>query len=158
MFFKSKKKKPELSAPATGQLINLTKVNDPVFAQGMMGPGLAIIPNDEAIYSPYNGSITSIFPTKHAIGMKNKEGKDILIHIGLNTVDLNGEGFDVFVEVGDNILAGDQLAKIDRAFIKSQGKDDTIVVVFPEYEKVITVSEREVQAKTAILLDIEAKL
>lgn len=90
--------------------------------------------------------------------MKNKEGKDILIHIGLNTVDLNGEGFDVFVEVGDNILAGDQLAKIDRAFIKSQGKDDTIVVVFPEYEKVITVSEREVQAKTAILLDIEAKL
>lgn len=122
--------KEDFVAPANGEIISLESVDDLVFSQKMMGEGFAIIPQDGVIVSPVNGKIITIFPTKHAIGIQTDLGKEIIVHMGLDTVELNGEGFEIFVSEGDEIECGSKLAKMDLNFIKTKGKSIITPIVF----------------------------
>ncbi|MBL0701844.1 MAG: PTS glucose transporter subunit IIA [Spiroplasma sp.] len=113
LFSFKKKKEIEFSLPITGEIIAIEDVQDPVFAQKMMGDGFAIIPTDGNIYAPFDGVILSVFPTGHAVGIKSEDGMEVLIHFGLDTVKLKGEGFRVHVEQNDVVKAGDLLITVD---------------------------------------------
>lgn len=154
MFSKLKKKKTIFS-PMTGQLIPLATVKDPVFSQGMMGPGFAIEPTSGEIYSPVEGTVTNIFPTKHALSLKSKNGKEILLHIGIDTVALQGEGFDILTKENAKVTKETLLARVDRDYLKQHGKHDTLMVLFPEEQSLpIHVEVKETVAQTA-LFDFE---
>ncbi|MGL4694497.1 beta-glucoside-specific PTS transporter subunit IIABC [Enterococcus larvae] len=119
-----------LASPISGDILPLSEVKDDVFASGAMGKGLAIRPNDGSVYAPVDGEITTIFPTGHAIGITSKDGIELLIHIGMDTVELNGEGFETFVKTGDKITKGDLLVKFDAALITEKGYSvETPIVV-----------------------------
>ncbi|NLJ18298.1 PTS glucose transporter subunit IIA [Globicatella sulfidifaciens] len=115
---------------AKGEVLPITEVNDEVFSQKMMGDGYAVNPSTNTVVSPVDGTIQSVFPTKHAIGIKTASGIEVLIHLGIDTVELEGEGFETFVEEGQEVIAGDKIAEMDLASIKKAGKDTTIMVVF----------------------------
>ena len=115
---------------ADGNVQPLTEAPDDVFSQKMMGDGYVIIPSSDRIVSPVSGSITSIFPTKHAIGIQTEEGIDVLVHMGIDTVELNGQGFELFVEEGQTLKAGDELAQMDREAISKADKDTAVLIVF----------------------------
>ena len=144
-----KKKSVDIYSPVNGKLIKIDEVNDPVFSQGMMGPGFAIIPETNDIFSPISGKVTSVFPTKHAIGLESK-GIKFLIHIGIDTVELNGQGFDIHVQEGEKVTPDTLLVNIDRDFLASRKKEDTIMVVLPEYDKPINVTESYVDSHDAV--------
>lgn len=131
MFSFFKKETPTVYSPVAGQLLPLSEVSDSVFLQGMMGPGFAIKPTSDDLYSPVTGTVVSIFPTKHAIGLRRDDGKEILIHIGIDTVDLEGKGFDLFVSETDKVTPQTKLVTVDRGFLKSKGKESTVIVLFP---------------------------
>ena len=116
-------------APLTGQIITLDQVNDPVFAGKMLGDGIAIIPEDGKIYSPVNGTVTTVSSTLHAYGFSTAEGLDILVHVGLETVSLNGNGFKTYVKEGDAVKAGDLVAEVDLEFLKEKGITSTTPVL-----------------------------
>ena len=128
--------KTDLLSVATGDVIAIEKVNDPVFAGKMMGDGFAVEPTDKLVYSPVAGKIVSIFPTKHAIGLQTASGVDVLVHMGLNTVELKAAAFNVHVEEGQTIAAGDLLAEMDLETVKAEGKETTIVVALTNGDKV----------------------
>lgn len=118
-------------SPLNGTLISLNNVDDPVFSQGMMGCGIAIKPKDGKLFSPVKGKIQSLFPTKHAIGIVDERNNiEILIHIGINTVELNGELFETFVNVNDNVLPGQLLIKFDEKKILEKGYDNVTMIIF----------------------------
>ena len=121
---------------ATGTVIDLDQVADEVFSSKMMGDGFAVQPTDQTIVSPVDATVLSIFPTKHAMGLQTKEGLELLIHMGLDTVELDGEGFTTSVEEGDEIKAGQPIATMDIGFIKSKGKDTDIIVIATNMDKV----------------------
>lgn len=127
-----KKKKCTIYQPVKGEVVPLSKVNDEVFSTGMMGPGFAVIPTDVKIYSPVKGKVTSIFPTKHAITLTSDSGVNILLHIGIDTVDLKGEGFDIQITEGQKLNERDQIAVVDFDMLKSHGKDIDVMVIFPD--------------------------
>lgn len=118
----------DVVAFATGEVVELSKVPDDVFSSGMLGDGLAIEITEGTIVSPVDGVIETIFPTKHAVGIKTADGVEFLIHIGLDTVNLKGEGFTSFVEDGAKVKKGDKLIQADIEFIKS--KDIPTITVF----------------------------
>ena len=126
------KKKFFVNAPIDGQLISLSKVGDPVFSKKVMGDGFAIIPQkDEGlITSPIDGNVEMVAETSHAIGLKCSNGTEILIHVGLDTVNLNGKGFTKFVTSGQKIKVGDQLLKFDPTFMAEKKMDMTTIVIF----------------------------
>lgn len=101
-----------------GEVISLSEVPDPVFAQKMMGDGIAVIPKDGKVVSPVKGQIIQVFPTKHAIGIRTKHGLEVLIHVGLDTVELNGEGYEVTVSEGQKVKIGDPIMNVDIEFIE----------------------------------------
>lgn len=139
MFFKKRKQKKELivHSPLKGELIPLEEVPDPVFSQKMMGEGVGFIPNDGEIFSPVDGKVTQVFPTKHAIGIMTEGDVEVLLHLGLETVDLKGEGFTIEVEAGDQLKVNDRIGAFDLSFIEEKGKSKTSVLVFPNFaEKV----------------------
>lgn len=113
-----------------GSVLPLSEVADEVFATEQMGPGLAIDPASGEFHSPIEGTITTVFPTKHAIGLRHDNGLEMLLHIGLDTVKLDGEGFELFIEEGQRVKAGELLARVDIDFIKSKGYDPTSVLIF----------------------------
>lgn len=126
--FKKKEKRSldkRIYAPANGQILALSSVNDPVFAQKMMGEGVAIAVVGDTIVSPVNGTVAMISPTKHAIGLENDFGDQILVHIGLDTAAFNGRGFDVLVNEGQRVRPGVPLVRLDRKFFDSQNADLT---------------------------------
>ncbi len=134
--FKAKKKTGQpIIAPVTGILMPLDDVTDDVFSQKMMGDGFAIQPEESQIVSPVSGTVSTVFPTKHAIGITTPEGLDVLVHMGLDTVELDGKPFKVDVALNDVVTAGQPLATIDREQIKKSGYDDTIVVIYTNMEK-----------------------
>lgn len=116
-------------APVSGQIVQLEKVNDPVFSQKIMGEGIAIVPNSENIYSPISGVVSMIFPTKHAIGITRDNGLGVILHIGIETVNLKGKGFDLKVSQGQRVNVGEMLMKIDLKYISSHC-DPTTMIVF----------------------------
>ncbi|SFT68778.1 PTS system, sucrose-specific IIC component [Selenomonas sp. GACV-9] len=118
-----------LDSPLKGQLVELKEVNDPAFAGGAMGLGAAVKDPDGKVYSPVDGEITVLFETKHAIGIKSVDGAEILIHVGLDTVKLNGEHFEAKVAQGDTVKKGQLLLEFDEAAIKAAGYDTTTPVL-----------------------------
>ena len=122
----------ELFTVATGEVIDLTDVNDPVFSQKMMGDGFAVIPATGEVTAPLSGKIVSVFPTKHAIGMQTAEGAEVLIHMGLDTVHMSQPAFEILVSEGQEVVAGTTIAQMDLDAIKNEGKETTIIVVFTD--------------------------
>ncbi|MHD0401437.1 PTS transporter subunit IIBC [Enterococcus faecium] len=122
----------ELFTVATGEVIALTDVNDPVFSQKMMGDGFAVIPATGEVTAPLSGKIVSVFPTKHAIGMQTAEGADVLIHMGLDTVQMSQPAFEILVSEGQEVVAGTTIAQMNLDAIKNEGKETTIVVAFTD--------------------------
>jgi sugar PTS system EIIA component len=119
----------EIHSPLDGEAIPLEEVPDPVFAQKMMGDGLAIIPKNGKVVSPINGKVVQIFPTKHAVGLVSEEGLEILIHIGLETVELNGKGFEVAVSAGETVKVGDTLLNVDLDYLEQKHKEIVTPIV-----------------------------
>jgi glucose-specific phosphotransferase system IIA component len=109
-------------APLNGSFVKQSDIPDPVFAEGMMGPAVAINPEsgNGVIYSPINGEIVTLFPTKHAIGLKSEEGIEVLIHFGLDTVNLQGEGFESHITSGEKVVVGQKLVTVDMTAIKDK--------------------------------------
>ena len=123
-------KEENFFAVANGSLLHLEHVQDETFASKMMGDGFAIEPTDDNILAPIDAEVTMVSPTKHAIGLRTESGLEILVHMGINTVELNGEPFDIKVAVGDKIKHGDLLATMDIAAVKAAGKLATTMVIF----------------------------
>ena len=107
--------------PAEGELIAMEQIPDETFASGVLGKGAAILPEEGKVYAPADGEITALFPTLHAIGMKTEEGAELLIHIGLDTVQLNGEGFEAHIQNGDRVEKGQLLISFDKELIEGKG-------------------------------------
>lgn len=114
----------------SGDVQPITEAPDAVFSQKMMGDGYVLFPEDDKVVSPVSGKITSIFPTKHAVGIETEDGIEVLVHMGIDTVELKGTGFDLLVSDGQTVAAGDKLAKMDRQTITAAGKQTAILIVF----------------------------
>lgn len=125
-----------LYSVADGEAISIDQVNDPVFSQKMMGEGFAVKPADETVVAPVDGEIVSIFPTKHAIGIKTADGIEVLVHMGIETVSMTKPASRVVVNDGQKVKAGDTLAIMDIEAVQSEGKDTTIIVVITNSERV----------------------
>lgn len=108
-------------SPLDGDVIELKEVDDEVFASGVTGKGVVIVPTNNVVVSPVEGTVSVLFPSKHAVGITTKDGVELLVHIGLNTVMLNGEGFTAFVKQGDKVVCGQKLLEFDKKFILSKG-------------------------------------
>lgn len=144
----------ELVSPLDGELLPLSEVKDEVFSSGAMGEGVAIEPSQGVLHAPANGRVVMTFPTGHAIGMKTKDGAEILMHIGMDTVNLQGKGFETLVDKGDEVKAGDELVKFDIDEIHSAGYIVTTPIVVTnskDYEKVLVVRQGEVKVGQEIL-------
>lgn len=126
----------EFVAPANGEMIPIDKVEDDVFSQKMMGEGFAVVPENGEIASPVSGTIVSVFPTKHAIGIKTDDDIEVLLHMGIDTVDLGGEAFEIKVREGEKVKAGKVVATADLAKIQKAGKMTTMIVVFKNGDKI----------------------
>lgn len=122
----------ELQTVAAGEVIDLATVNDPVFSKKMMGDGFAVIPTTGEVVAPVTGKVVSIFPTKHAIGMETEEGAEVLIHMGIDTVQMDQPAFEILVTEGQTVEAGAKLAQMNLTEIKNEGKDIPIMVVFTD--------------------------
>ena len=146
----------EIKSPISGKVIELEKVNDPVFSSGAMGKGVAIEPVDNKVYAPFNGTIEFIADTKHAIGLLSEDGVEVLIHVGMDTVKMNGRGFNVKAAVNSKVKAGDLLLEFDRNIIEKEGYSLITPVVITNadnYEdKALCINEEVKNGKSIINL------
>ncbi|BBK28227.1 PTS glucose transporter subunit IIA [Staphylococcus arlettae] len=122
-------KNTEVFAPITGQYIQIEDIPDPVFAQKMMGEGFGVNPSEGEVVSPIEGKVDNVFPTKHAIGLKAENGLELLVHIGLDTVQLDGEGFEVLVDSGDTVNVGDPILRFDIDYIQKNAKSTNSPII-----------------------------
>ena len=135
------------AVPVSGRIMPVTEVEDQVFSSKAMGDGIAIDPSEGKIYAPFSGEITVAFPTGHAYGIKAANGKEILIHIGMDTVELEGKGFTPHVKQGDIVIQGDLLSDVDLDYIRSQGKPVVTPVIFTDGTPVELLKTGNVNAK-----------
>ncbi|RSJ78765.1 PTS system beta-glucoside-specific EIIBCA component [Streptococcus cristatus] len=145
-------------SPIVGQAVALSDVNDPVFSSGAMGQGIAIKPTEGVVYAPADAEVTIAFATGHAYGLKTANGAEILIHVGIDTVSMNGEGFDQKVSQGSKVKAGDIIGTFDAAKIAAAGLDDTTMVIVTntaDYASVIPVADGTV-AKGDAIIEVKA--
>lgn len=153
-------KEIRLNSPLKGQLIELKDVKDPAFASGAMGKGAAVKDPEGKVYSPVDGTVTVLFGTKHAIGIHSEDGADILIHVGIDTVNLGGKYFDAKIEQGDAIKKGQLLLEFDPEGIKSAGYDTTTPVLVTnafDYDKItVALGDKEITTVTAEPAEEEA--
>ncbi|ANU12047.1 PTS N-acetyl glucosamine transporter subunit IIABC [Planococcus antarcticus DSM 14505] len=147
----------DFEMPIQGEIIPLSEVPDDVFAKGMMGQGFAIIPSGNILHSPVDGRVVSVFPTKHAIGIETDTGIEILIHVGLDTVKLKGEGFETLVEQGQLVQRGDALLKLDLEFLKANAPSVATPIIFTNLtEQKVTVMKNGFQEQgAASILKVE---
>lgn len=141
-------------APVAGEVVALADVNDPVFSSGAMGQGLAIKPSEGVVYAPADAEVTIAFATGHAYGLKTSNGAEILIHVGIDTVSMNGEGFNHTVAQGDKVKAGDVLGTFDSAKIVAAGLEDTTMVIVTntaDYASVTPVGQGTVSKGDAVI-------
>ncbi len=141
-------------APVAGEVVALADVNDPVFSSGAMGQGLAIKPSEGVVYAPADAEVTIAFATGHAYGLKTANGAEILIHVGIDTVSMNGEGFNHTVAQGDKVKAGDVLGTFDSAKIAAAGLEDTTMVIVTntaDYASVTPVGQGTVSKGDAVI-------
>ena len=118
-----------IQTPIVGDVVALSNVNDPVFSSGAMGQGIAVKPSEDVVYAPADAEVTIVFPTGHAYGLRTANGAEILIHVGIDTVSMNGEGFNQKVNQGDKVKAGDVLGTFDSVKIAAAGLDNTTMVI-----------------------------
>ncbi|WP_413470481.1 PTS transporter subunit IIBC [Streptococcus parasanguinis] len=130
----------EVHSVADGEVINIEDVKDPVFSQKMMGDGFAVEPENGHIVSPVAGKVTSVFPTKHALGLVTDNGLEVLVHIGLDTVSLEGKPFEVKVSEGQTVAAGDLLVEADLDAIREAGRETSTIVVFTNADAIKSVN------------------
>lgn len=123
------KKETVIAAPVKGECIPISEVSDPTFAEEILGKGIAIKPADGKFYAPADGAVTTLFPTGHAVGMTTSDGVEILIHVGLDTVQLKGQFFSAKVEADQNVKKGDLLLEADLEEIKKAGYDTVTPVL-----------------------------
>lgn len=147
----------DFEMPIQGDIIPLSEVPDEVFAKGMMGQGFAVMPTGDTLYSPVNGRVVSVFPTKHAIGIQTDTGVDILIHVGLDTVKLKGQGFETLVEQEAFVQRGDALLKLDLEFLKANAPSIATPVIFTNLtdQKVTMMKDGFQEQGTASILKVE---
>lgn len=148
-----------LHAVAKGDYIPLEDVPDEVFSTKMMGDGFAINSVDGAVYAPVSGTVTTVFPSKHAVGIQTSNGVEVLVHMGIDTVTLDGKGFDVSVKAGDKVTADTKIAQMDLAYIHSQGKESMIIVVITNMDRVLKFSgERDLEGQHQVGVILERAL
>ena len=136
MFGFFKKKQVGIVSPVDGSLVELEDINDQVFSKKLVGDGVAVVPSSRTITSPIDGVVTRIFPTKHAFMITSPSGIEVMVHVGLDTVDLNGEGFICLVKEGDTVSQACPILEVDFEFLKSKNKD----IVTP----IIVTSDKEI--------------
>lgn len=151
----SRKKKEEFVSPMTGALLPLEQVPDPVFAEKVMGDGFAVELSDGKVTAPVSGTVMTAFPTGHAFGIRTKDDIEILIHIGIDTVNLEGRGFDVHVREGDTVKQGDLLVQVDVEYIKEQEKSVVSPVIFTSGEKIELLKNGTVQNGEGSIIKIK---
>ena len=149
------KKKLVVASPAAGPVLDITEVADEVFSARMMGDGFAVEPESDEIVAPCDGKIVLVAGTLHAVALE-KDGVQLLIHMGLDTVELGGKGFEVLVKQGDEVQKGTRWARMDRAYVKSQGKGITTMVVLTNMDEKVKKLEKHLD-RPAELLSIEVK-
>lgn len=120
----------EVVSPVDGELVDISHVPDPVFAERMTGDGFAVIPHNGTIASPVKGTVFNVFPSKHAVGIMSDGGKEVLVHIGVNTVKLKGQGFEVLVQEGDSVSAGQPIMQVDLEYVKENAKSIISPIIF----------------------------
>lgn len=127
-----------LFAPMAGEILPISESADEAFAAKMLGDGIAINPSEGTIYAPCDGSVSLLFPTKHAIGITTTKGTDLLIHAGIDTVKMEGDGFEVFVKQGDNVRKGDKLLKVDLEKVRTAGYNPQTMMILPQASADVT--------------------
>lgn len=144
----------KISNPITGKIIELSDVPDQVFRSGMMGGGFAIDPSECKVYAPFDGEIISIFDTKHAIGLKSKQGVELLIHVGIDTVELKGEHFNLLKQAGDQIKQGELILEFDGEAIKQAGYSLITPVIFTQNESIFVekIGDQVIAGQTIVTL------
>ena len=152
---KNNSKLAAIYAPVNGEVIHESNIPDVAFASGMLGEGLGIIPKDGHFVSPVNGTVVDVTATKHAFSFTTDDGAEILLHIGIDTVTLKGEGFNVFVKNGDKVRVGDRIAEVDLELIKSKGLSEisALIIINPDEFSQITVFEGECRAASSSILN-----
>lgn len=147
--------KDVLVSPADGEVVALSEVPDPTFAEKMMGDGVAVKPSSGKIVSPVTGEIMQLFPTKHAVGIKTVNGVEILLHIGIETVNMQGEGFKAHVGEGDKVSAGDTLIKFDLDLVNEKAESTITPVIITNGDAVASMDkvegEKVIAGETTIL-------
>lgn len=137
-----KEKKNYLVAPVSGTCIPVERVNDKVFSAKMLGDGFAVIPDGHTVVAPVSGELATLFPTGHAFGIKTKAGIEVLVHIGIDTVNLEGKGFSTKKKQGDKVKAGDPVVEFDPEIMKENGLDMTVITVFTAgFDKEISIEK-----------------
>ena len=154
-FLKKKKNtKHLLGAPAAGKAVSIKEVNDPTFSEEILGKGVAVIPSEGKIYAPADGEVGMVFDTLHAVSMTTDYGAEILIHVGLDTVQMKGEGFEGHVKAGDKVKKGDLLLTVDLDKVKAAGYDiitPMLICNTADYAAVEALAGREVAAGEDVL-------
>lgn len=130
--FRKKVDTVEICSPLGGRCVELAEVEDPVFSEKVMGDGIAVRPTENVVKAPCSGKLTMIFPTKHAFGITTDDGVEILVHIGINTVDLNGKGFKTFKAKDAKIKTGDAIIEFDRGYLDDGKTNMTTMVIITE--------------------------
>ena len=152
------KKKIEIYSPIKGSPVMLDKVNDPVFSNKMIGDGVAILPEGNFVCAPCKGKIIQIFPTNHAFGIVTEDGLEVLVHIGLDTVELKGKGFKRLMEVGENVTVGEKIIEVDFDYLKSENKDIITPIVFTNMEMIDKIEKIENKLETSdVIMKISLK-
>ncbi len=159
MFNIFKKKELSVMGPIKGKVIDITEVPDKVFSEKMIGDGVAIVPEDGLVVSPIEGEVVTVFPTNHAIGLRSKNGIELLIHIGLDTVELNGEGFKRITSEGARVKVGDQLMEFDMDYIRNAGKELVTPIIVTNMDQVSSMDKKlgEVEGSDQDLMTIKLK-
>ncbi len=154
-FLKKKEKSSSLNAFLSGKVIPIEEVEDKVFSSKMMGDGLAILPTDEIVTAPADGVISAVMTdSKHAVGLRLDNGMDLLIHIGLDTVTMKGEGFHLFVKEGDKVKLGDKLINFDSKLIRKKGFNTVTIMVVTnsdQYPKLSFNTGIDAEAKETVI-------
>lgn len=143
-----------VKSPISGKILDLNSVNDEMFSKEVLGKGVALIPNDNKVYSPVEGIISATFETKHAIGITTDKNMEILIHIGIDTVKFGGKPFKQFVEKGQRVKQGDLLIEFDKELLKQGDADLTTMVVITnsnDYLEIIPTKEKRVKMNDDLL-------
>ena len=139
----TKLEKEEVVSPIKGEVLNLSDIEDAAFSSGVLGQGVAIIPSDGKVVAPVDGVVTTLFPSLHAIGILSDEGVEVLIHIGLNTVQLEGRGFNACIKQGDRITKGQTILKFDIDVIKEAGYSVVTPIVVTNSSQFLDVVQTE---------------